>query len=114
MKKATKPPTIHFVYTAALRNKVVKVLDAIESDEDPKSHAEDLGNVVVELTEVGLAYFFLKPLELAKAGFVLRQTGELGMAGTQRMMSPVIRSIIGRLDGEQLQAIAKFMREIMT
>jgi hypothetical protein len=36
------------------------------------------------------------------------------MAGTQRMMSPVIRSIIGRLDGEQLQAIAKFMREIMT
>ena len=51
---------------------------------------------MVELTDAGLDYYFLWPLELAD-GFVVRQSANLGMMGAKNFMSPVLRSVIGRM-----------------
>jgi hypothetical protein len=54
--------------------------------------------LVVELTNSGMDYCFLKPLLLAKVGFVIQQSANLGVAGATRIMAPMIRNIIARLD----------------
>ena len=106
-------PSLRPVYAAGLRTKALAAASAIERDEDPAPRTAAFADVVVELTEAGMGYFFVTPLEEAKAGFVVRQGAEFGMAGALRVMAPVIRTLLGRLDGQQLRAVAGFVREIL-
>ena len=106
-------PSLRFFHSAALRSRSIRVLAGIERDEDPTQHVEALSSLVVDLTEAGLSYYFLRPLQQAKVGFVTRQTASFGMAATLRMMSPVIRSILAGTNATQLRVIARHIRQLM-
>ena len=110
---ASAKPSLRFFHSAALRPRSNKVLAAIERDKDPTPHVGALSSLVVDLTEAGLDYYFLKPLQQAKVGFVARQTASLGMAGALRVMSPIIRSILAGTNATQLHVIARHIRHLM-
>ena len=50
---------------------------------------------------------------LAKVGFVVQQSANLGVAGATRIMAPMIRNIIARLDRRQLLVVADYIRRLM-
>ena len=106
-------PSIRFLYSEELHAQTLAVLEATEQADDPASESGALGDVVVALTETGLDYYFLKPLQMAEAGFVARQSASFGLASAKRLMAPVIRSIIGGMDGDQLLSVCGFIREAM-
>jgi hypothetical protein len=68
------------------------------------AHRGALAEIAVELTNSGLDYYFIQPLKVAKAGFIVEQSAGLGMTGVQQLMGSVIRNVIGRMDGPQLLA----------
>ena len=105
-------PSVRFFHSAALRKRTDAVLARIERDEDATQHASALSSVVVELTEAGLDYYFLRPLQESKFGFVTRQTANLGMAGTLRVMSPIIGRILAGADTPQLRGVARHIRHL--
>src|SRR5512143_2132388 len=109
---ATKP-SLRFFHSAALRTRSNKILEAVEQDKDPTQHAGALSNLVVDLTKAGLDYYYLRPLQQAKMGFVSRQTASFGMAGALRMMSPVIRTILAGANGTQIRVITRHIRQLM-
>jgi hypothetical protein len=76
-------------------------------------HRGALATIAVELTSSGLDYYFIKPLKVANAGFVVEQSASLGMTGVQQLMGSVIRNIIGRMDGPQLRSVGKSLRQFM-
>ena len=55
----------------------------------------------------------MKPLKLAKAGFIVQQSANLGLAGAQQVMGSVIRNIIGRMDRPQLLSVRGSIRQLM-
>ena len=110
---ASAKPSIRFFHSAALRARSMKILTRIERDKDPTRHVDELSTLVVDLTETGLNYYFLRPLEQAKAGFVARQTASFGLAGTLRLMSPVIRGVLSGTSAPQLRVIAGHIRQLM-
>jgi hypothetical protein len=112
MPNAAKP-SLRFFHSAPLRTRTLKLLAAIDHDPDPTQHAPALAALVVALTEAGLDYYFLKALTLAKVGFVARQTANFAMASALRIMSPMIRSILGSTDGAQLRIISRHIRQLM-
>ena len=67
----------------------------------------------MELTDAGTAAYFLQPLRLAKAGFLVQQPANLGAAGATRIMASMIRNIIGRLDQDQFLSISGYIRQLM-
>ena len=67
----------------------------------------------MELTNAGLDYYFMKQLKLAKPGFLVEQSANLGMAGTQQVMGSVIRQVIGRMDSPQLLSVCGSIRQLM-
>ncbi|MBK8006850.1 MAG: hypothetical protein IPK12_24040 [Gemmatimonadetes bacterium] len=67
----------------------------------------------MELTDVGLAYYFLKPVQDAKVGELAMQTTKVGLAGILRVMSPVARRVLGGMDQEQLLGVSAHIRELM-
>jgi hypothetical protein len=106
-------PSIRFFHSAPLRARTNKVLAAIARDNDPTRHAAALSSVVVDMTTAGFDYYFLRPLKEAKVGFVSQQTAKFGTAGALRMMSPVIRTILGSADGHQMRVIARHIAHLM-
>jgi len=110
---APAKPSLRFFHSAALRARSNRVLAAIERDKDPTQQVAALSSLVVDLTEAGLDYYFLKPLEQAKVGFVARQSARLGMAGSMRVMSPIIRSILAGTNATQLRVITRHIRQLM-
>ena len=44
---------------------------------------------------------------------MVQQTANLGVASATRIMAPMIRNIIGRLDGKQLLSISGSIRQLM-
>ena len=106
-------PFLRFYHSEALRKKTLSLLGTIEQAEDAAVHCDALANLVVELTNSGLDYYFMKQLKLAKPGFLVEQSANLGMAGVQQVMGSVIRQIIGRMDSPQLLSVCGSIRRLM-
>ena len=106
-------PFLRFYHSATLRKKTLSLLDAIEQAPDATAHRDELSNLVVELSKAGMDYFFIKQLKLAKPGFIVEQSANLGMAGVQQVMGSVIRKIIGRMDSAQLLSVCGSIRQLM-
>ena len=106
-------PFLRFYHSAALREKTLGVLGSLEQAEDATAHRDALADVVVELTHSGLDYYFMRQLKLAKAGFIVQQSANLGMAGVQQVMGSVIRNIIGRMGPPQLLSVCGSIRRLM-
>ena len=106
-------PFLRFYHSDALRKKTLAMLTTLESARDPTVHRGALAGIAVELTNGGLDYFFLQPLKVAKASFVVEQSASLGMTGVQQLMGSVIRNVVGRMTGAQLLSVGKSLREFM-
>ncbi len=113
MPGPAKRPSVRIAYSEELHARVVRLLDTLENAEDPTVHRSSLGDLVVELTNSGMDYCFLKPLELARVGFVLQQSANLGVAGATRIIAPMIRSVIGRLEKTQLLVVGGYLRQLI-
>lgn len=112
MPRSSKP-SLRFFHSVQLRGRTTKVLSRIESDEDPARHADALADLVMDLTKQGLNYYFLKPVKEAKFGFIARKTAGVGVTGALRMMSPIVRNVIGGASTPQLRVIARHIRQLM-
>jgi hypothetical protein len=110
---ASARPFLRFYHSAALRHKTLEVLTSLESARDATVHRGALADLAVELTNGGLDYFFIRPLKVARAGFIVEQSASLGMTGVQQLMGSVIRNVIGRMTGAQLLSVGQSLRQFM-
>ena len=106
-------PFLRFYHSESLRAKTLAVISTLEKAKGKTDHRDALADIVVELTDAGMEYYFLRPLKIAKAGFMTEQSANLGMAATTRVLGTVIRSIIGRMDSAQLLSVCKYIRQLM-
>lgn len=113
MPPSPQPPSLRFCYPEALHAKTLDLLETLEQADDPTRHRGALGDLVVELTHAGMDDYFLQPLRLAQVGFMVQQTANLGVAGATRIMAAMIRTIIGRLDKDQILTVAGHIRQRM-
>jgi hypothetical protein len=114
--KASSPspqPFLRFYHSESLRAKTLAVLTTLEKAKDRTKHRDALSSIVVELTDSGMEYYFLRPLKLAKAGFFVEQSANLGMSATTVVLAAVIRSMIGGMDGPQLLTVCSYIRQLM-
>ncbi len=112
--RASGAPGLRFQISPALRRKTLGVLDAIEGSKKCGDHRGSLADIVVELNEVGTSYFFLRPLQLGRVGFVVRQLVGASLAANQRVMASAIRNVIARLEDQQVLFVSRYLRALMT
>jgi hypothetical protein len=106
-------PYLRFYHSDALRVKTLKVLSTIEEAKDSTKYRNALASLVVELMESGIDYYFMRPLKLAKVGFVVEQSASAGMKGATKVLGSVIHNIIGRMDQSQVLFVCSYIRELM-
>jgi len=114
ISKAKPPkPFLRFYHSLPLRGRTVSVLKALENAKDATKHRDALAEIIVELTDSGMEYFFLEPLKIAQVGFFVEKSAGLGMSATTGVLGSVIRSVIGGMDGPQLLSVCKYIRQLM-
>lgn len=106
-------PFLRFYHSKALRTKTLSVLTALEHSRDPTKHRDALAQLVVELNDAGMDYYFIRPLKLAKPGFIVEQSASLGMTGALQVVGSVVRNIIGRMDKPQLLSVSASIRQLI-
>ncbi|MBK7767023.1 MAG: hypothetical protein IPI44_13375 [Sulfuritalea sp.] len=112
VKAIAAEPFMRFYHSDKLRARTLAVLSALEEASDPEEHRDSLADLVVELTESGMDYYFLRALKLAKAGFLVEQSARLGMSGAVKLIGTVSRKFIGRMDSAQLLVVSRHIREL--
>lgn len=112
LPKADDQPALRFHHATALRVKTNAVLDALEARPDQAKHGEAMADLVHELIDAGMDYYFLRALKKAQLGFVTEQSARLGLSGAVRIISSVSRQFIERMDRQQLLVVSKHIREL--
>ncbi len=107
------PPFLRFYHTDNLRTKTLTVLSTVEQAKDRTRHRNALAGIVVELTNSGMDYYFLRPLRLAKVGFIVEQSANVGMTGVTQLLGSVIYNVIGHMDNAQLLTVCNHIRQLM-
>jgi len=110
---AAAKPFLRFTHTKARRKETLKVLDAIDNEADPTEYRGDLSDIIASLTDDGMHFFFLRPLDKLKLGFVVNQSASLGINSVLRIMNATVRNVISRMDKKQLRQVSRTMREMM-
>jgi hypothetical protein len=105
-------PFLRFHHSEELQARMLAVLTALEEAEDPENHRAALADLVAELTESGMDYYFLRALRLADSGYVAQQSARLGMSGAVKMISSVSRRFIMNMDRDQLLIVAAHIRSL--
>jgi hypothetical protein len=110
--KAAAEPSMRFYHSRALREKTHAVLEALEAAPGHPRHGDALADLVTELIEAGMDYYFMRALKQAKVGFVTEQSARMGMSGAVKLISSVNRKFIVRMDKDQLLVVAQHIREL--
>lgn len=109
---ATVEPSLRFHHSKALRSRTESVLKAIDAKPDHPQHGDAMADLVAELVEAGMDYYFLRALKMAEVGFLTEQSARLGMTGAVKLINSVSRKFIVRMDGAQLQIVATHIRSL--
>lgn len=105
-------PALQFHHSEESEAQMLAVLTALEEADDPEDHREALADLVADLTESGMDYYYLRALKLSNAGALAQQSARLGIAGAVKMISGVSRRFIMRMNGAELRAVSGHIRSL--
>ena len=112
-KKAEAPGRVAFTISPDLRRRIEAVVAAIREADEPRGHLGDLTETVVEMTDTGLDFYFLHPLERIGAGRMARGTAKVGVAAARRGLPTVVRRVLATLSDDQLLDLVDYIDEIL-
>lgn len=104
---------VAFRITPELAERAEAAVRAVRRDPSAEDHVEELVEVILELSERGMDFYYLEPLRRAGAGTIATSTARLGIAAAGRDLPTIIRRVLASLDPQQVAAIADFVDEIL-
>jgi len=104
---------VAFEISSELRQRAETVVSNLRSDPEKQKHVPELVEVVLAMTDRGLHYYFLHPLEEAGVGVVTRKAVALALGTAGRTLPMVVRKTVKSLNDDQLLSIADFVDHIL-
>ncbi len=78
-----------------------------------KQAIEQLFELIVEMTDSGLDFFFLEPLRRLNASSMLMGMARVGISSMLKGSKMVVHKVLKKLDDRSLAAILDFIEEII-
>ena len=104
---------VAFPISPDLHARVREVLAALRDAERASDLAPELAKIVTEMTDRGLGYYFLRPLEVAGMGRISQATAKVGIASAGRGIPLIVRKILSSASDEELLALAEFVESLL-
>lgn len=94
--------------------RVQTIVAALREDPADREVVGSLIDLVLDLTDTGLTYFFLHPLELIGVGAIRRKGAEVAIGTAGRVLPSVVRSTVGSMSENQLLQLADFIEQMVS
>lgn len=104
---------VAFPISAELRDRIRLVLDTLREAEKPSDHASELTEVVVEMTNRGLGYYFLQPLKEAGMGRISQATAKVGIASAGKGIPMIVKRVLASASDDELLALTEFVESLL-
>ena len=114
LQSAPPPGWVAFEIPGELRLRAEQIVERLRADPDKKQHAAELVEVVVDMTDHGLHYYFLHPLEEARVGAMTRKAVEMALGTAGRTLPMVVRKTVKSLNDDQLSGRADLKNPMMS
>ena len=96
-----------------LRERTEAIIEKVRTDTTPKAHADELIEIIVELTHTGLHSYFLAPLERVEIGTLGLGAARVGVATAGKSLPTLVRRVLGKMSDDQLREIVEIMDEML-
>ncbi len=93
---------------------VLEITARLREDPSDLEVVGDLIDMILDLTDTGLTYFFLHPLELVGVGAIRRKGVEVALGTAGRVLPSVVRSTVGSMSENQLLQLADFIETMVS
>ncbi len=97
-----------------LRTRALYTVEQLrERGKADKVAIDQLFDLIVELTDAGLDFFFLEPLRRLNAGSMMMGMAKVGISSMLKGSKMVVHKVLKKLDDESLVSILDFIEEII-
>jgi hypothetical protein len=91
----------------------LETLDEFRRSQDISGYADRLMDLVEEISNHGMTYFFLHPVEMVGMNSVAQKTIGVTINSGKKAVLSVSRQLARRLDEQQLRDIADFLEGLL-
>lgn len=78
-----------------------------------KEAIDTLYNLIIDMTDAGLDFFFLEPLRRLKASNMMLGMAKVGISSMLKGSKMIVHKVLKKLDDRSLAAILDFIEEII-
>lgn len=97
-----------------LRTRALYTVEELrERGKADKEAVDKLYNLIIDMTEAGLDFFFLEPLRRLKASSMMLGMARVGISSMLKGSKMIIHKVIKKLDDRSLASILDFIEEII-
>jgi hypothetical protein len=103
-----------FHISESLHTRIRSLLDTVTAAKDKRPFAMDLFRIIEEVSDVGLAYFFIQPLKRAKIGGFTIKAVEIAMNLGKSGVLKIGKGVIKGMDNTQLMVVVDLLEQSLT
>lgn len=96
-----------------LRKRTLEAVASLRESEDSSGYADRLMDLVEEIAEHGMGYFFLHPVRMVGMNPVAQKTIDVTIQTGKKAVLSVSRQLARRLDDQQIREIADFLESLL-
>jgi len=97
-----------------LRTRALYTVEELrERGKADKEAVDKLYNLIVELTDAGLDFFFMEPLRRLRASNMMLGMARVGISSMLKGSKMVVHKVLKKLDDRSLASILDFIEEII-
>lgn len=89
------------------------IIGRIKNDQPSSQHLVDLTNLVIDLTDAGMKFYFIESLERLDVSSITMGVAKVGIGSTLKGMKMVITKVLKKLNDDQVLKLSEFLEEIL-
>ncbi len=104
---------LSYPLTPEIQANALQLIEKMKKSENRKIYSKELINLILELTDVAVDYFFYNPVKLAKVNMIGKSAVDLALKTAKRAVGVIAGKVIGGMSDVQLLIIVDFIENVL-
>jgi len=104
---------LSYPLTPEIQANALQLIEKMKKSENRKIYSKELINLILELTDVAVDYFFYNPVKLAKVNMIGKSAVDLALKTAKRAVGVIAGKVIGGMTDVQLLIIVDFIENVL-
>ena len=104
---------LSYPLTPEIQENALQLIEKMKKSENRKIYSKELINLILELTDVAVDYFFYNPVKLAKVNMIGKSAVDLALKTAKRAVGVIAGKVIGGMSDVQLLIIVDFIENVL-